>query len=173
MKILKGVPNSYFLIKGLADEKVVQELFAQFAEEVGVDPQRIRFLPRDEDEETHRANLQIADIVLDTFPYNGATTTLEVMWLGIPLVTRVGNQFSARNSYGFLANAGIKAGIAWSDEEYVEWGIRLGCDRQLREQVSWDLKRSRQHAPLWNAKQFTLEMEQAYQQIWERFLTNQ
>jgi predicted O-linked N-acetylglucosamine transferase (SPINDLY family) len=170
LKVLKGVPGSYFLVKGLADEVVIQNLFAQIAEDEGVDFQRIQFLPRDADEETHRANLQIADIILDTFPYNGATTTLEVLWLGIPLVTRVGNQFSARNSYGFLKNAGIDAGIAWTDEEYVDWGIRFGLDRELREQVSWQLRKSRQSAPLWNAKQFTQAMEQAYQSMWQEFL---
>ena len=57
---------------------------------MGIDPSRLRFLPQDKDEETHRANLQIADVVLDTYPYNGATTTLEVLWMGLALVTRVG-----------------------------------------------------------------------------------
>lgn len=167
MRILRGVPNSYFLIKGWANESVVQQLFAEFAEAEGVDPKRIHFLPQDIDELTHRANLQIADVVLDTFPYNGATTTLEVLWLGIPLVTRVGKQFAARNSYGFLSNAGIQAGIAWSDDEYVAWGIRFGQDQQLREQVSIQLRQSRQTSPLWNAKEFTVTLEETYKQIWQ------
>jgi predicted O-linked N-acetylglucosamine transferase (SPINDLY family) len=119
-------------------------------------------------EEIHRANLAIADVVLDTYPYNGATTTLEVLWIGIPLVTRVGEQFAARNSYTFMLNAGITEGIAWNEEEYLHWGIRFGLEEDLRKRVQWQLKKSRQHAPLWDARKFTQEMEAAYTQMWEQ-----
>lgn len=170
MQIIKEVPNSYFLIKGGADEKSIQSLFIQIAEEVGVDRDRLRFLPLVLSEAIHRANLGIADVVLDTYPYNGATTTLETLWMGIPLVTRVGEQFAARNSYTMMMNAGITEGIAWSDEEYVEWGIRFGKDEALRQQIAWKLRRSRQTSPLWNAKQFTREMENAYEQMWQKYI---
>jgi len=132
----------------------------------------LRFLPTVPSEAVHRANLGIADVVLDTYPYNGATTTLETLWMCIPLVTRVGEQFAARNSYTMMMNAGITEGIAWTDEEYVEWGVRLGKDAALRQQISWKLRQSRQTAPLWNAKQFTQEMEKAYEQMWSKYLEN-
>ncbi|HEY9624075.1 MAG TPA: O-linked N-acetylglucosamine transferase, SPINDLY family protein [Crinalium sp.] len=170
MQILSQVPDSYFLVKGLGDEQSMRELFAQEAAAFGISRDRLRFLPRDRNEESHRANLAIADIVLDTFPYNGATTTLETLWMGIPLVTRVGQQFAARNSYTMMVNAGITEGIAWSDEEYVEWGIRLGKDAKLRQQVAQKLWQSRQTAPLWNGKQFTREVEHAYEQMWATFM---
>ena len=169
MKIIKEVPNSYFLIKGLADEDSIKKFFTQIAIEEGVDVERLRFLPKVASEEIHRANLGIADIVLDTYPYNGATTTLETLWMGIPLVTRVGEQFAARNSYTMMKNVGVEVGIAWSDEEYLEWGIRLGKDAALRQEVAWQLRKSRQTSPLWNAKQFTREMERAYQQMWQQY----
>ncbi|MBD1880334.1 O-linked N-acetylglucosamine transferase, SPINDLY family protein [Coleofasciculus sp. FACHB-T130] len=169
MRILKEVPNSYFLIKGPSDEKSSRTFFEKIAVEEGVNCARLKFMPIDISEEVHRANLGVADVVLDTYPYNGATTTLETLWMGIPLVTRVGEQFSARNSYGMMINAGITEGIAWTDEEYVEWGVRLGKDAVLRQQVAWKLKQSRQTAPLWNAKQFTREMEKAYEQMWEKY----
>ncbi|MBD2506993.1 tetratricopeptide repeat protein [Nostoc muscorum FACHB-395] len=169
MQIVKQVPNSYFLIKGLGEEETIKRFFYQIAEEEGVDSSRLRFLPLVHSESVHRANLGIADIVLDTFPYNGATTTLETLWMGIPLVTRVGEQFAARNSYTMMMNAGITEGIAWTDEEYIEWGMRLGKDEVLRQQVALKLKASRQTAPLWNGKQFTREMEKAYQQMWQNY----
>lgn len=172
MKILREVPNSYLLIKGFADHEALKTAFTQLAEEEGVDPNHLRFLSRDPNEYIHRANLQIADVVLDTYPYNGATTTLEVLWMGIPLVTRVGEQFSARNSYAFMTNAGLTEGIAWTDEEYIEWGVRLGRDEALRQNIAWKLRMSRQTSPLWNGKQFTKEMEQAYHQIWECYLSS-
>ncbi|ACC79429.1 tetratricopeptide repeat protein [Nostoc punctiforme] len=170
MRIIKEVPNSYFLIKGLADSEAVQKFFMQLAEQEGVECSRLRFLQLDPSESVHRANLAIADVILDTYPYNGATTTLETLWMGIPLVTRVGQQFAARNSYTMMMNAGIAEGIAWTDEEYVEWGVRLGKDEALRQQVALKLKASRQTAPLWNAKQFTCEMEKAYEQMWQRYI---
>ncbi|MFB8788613.1 MAG: hypothetical protein U7123_07120 [Potamolinea sp.] len=170
LKVLKEVSNSYFLIKGLSDKGSITNFFTQIAEEEGVDSERLRFLPEVAVEAVHRANLGIVDIVLDTYPYNGATTTLETLWMCIPLVTRVGQQFSARNSYTMMMNAGITEGIAWSDEEYVEWGIRLGKDAELRQQIALRLKQSRQTSPLWNAKQFTREMENAYEQMWQKYI---
>jgi len=172
LQIVQAVPNSYFLIKGLAADPAIQQTFCDIAEQVGVSRDRLRFLPIAATELIHRANLTIADVVLDTYPYNGATTTLETLWVGIPLVTRVGEQFAARNSYTMLVNAGIAEGIAWTDEEYVEWGIRLGMEPELRQQVSWKLRQSRRSAPLWNARQFTREMETAYQQMWEIYCSS-
>ena len=170
MKIIKEVENSYFLIKGTADEASIKSFFIQIAESEGVSEERLRFLPDVPFEEIHRANLGIADIVLDTYPYNGATTTLETLWMGIPLVTRVGEQFASRNSYTMMMNVGVTEGIAWTDEEYVEWGVKLGKDAKLRQEIAWKLRQSRQTSPLWNGKQFTREMEKAYKQMWERYL---
>ncbi len=166
MEIIKAVPNSYFLIKGQSDRATIENFFGKLAAEVGIGLDRLRFLDAVADEYTHRANLAIADIVLDTFPYNGATTTLETLWMGIPMVTQVGQQFAARNSYTFMLNAGIEEGIAWSQAEYIEWGIKLGLDRNLRDKIAGKLRSSRANAPVWDAKQFTLDLEQAYRQMW-------
>jgi predicted O-linked N-acetylglucosamine transferase (SPINDLY family) len=172
MKILRSVPNSFLLVKGMADEINIQQLFTQIAEQENVNINQLKFLSSDATEEIHRANLQIADVVLDTYPYNGATTTLEVLWLEIPIVTRVGQQFAARNSYTFMINAGINEGIAWTNEEYVAWGIKLGTDETLRQEIKWKLKKSKKASPLWNAQQFTLDLENAYQQMWSIFCQN-
>ena len=173
MKILKEVANSYFLIKDInKDVGVVREFFEQIAEEEGVSKERLRFLNKVPSSAIHRANLQIADVVLDTYPYNGATTTMETLWLGVPLVTKVGEQFSARNSYTMMMNAGITQGIAWNDEEYINWGVQLGKDAELRKDIHWKLLKSRQTAPLWNGKQFTRDMENAYEQMWQRYFIN-
>jgi predicted O-linked N-acetylglucosamine transferase (SPINDLY family) len=170
LQILREVANSYLLVKGLGDEQGIQTLFEQLAEEAGVGSDRLRFLPRDANELIHRANLGIADVVLDTFPYNGATTTLETLWMGIPIVTLVGQQFASRNSYTMMLNASITEGIAHTPEDYVAWGVRLGQDAELRQQISWKLRQSRQTAPLWNAAQFTRELEHAYEQMWQHYL---
>jgi predicted O-linked N-acetylglucosamine transferase (SPINDLY family) len=169
MQILRAVPGSYLAIKGKSDPTIIREFFGKIAAEEGVAFDRLRFLDGVPDELTHRANLAIADIVLDTFPYNGATTTLETLWMGIPMVTQVGQQFAARNSYTFMLNAGIEEGIAWNQEEYIEWGIELGLDRDLRDKIAGKLRSGRTTAPVWNAKQFTLDMEQAYRDMWAKY----
>ncbi len=171
LRILKAVPNSYFLIKSFRSHSDnIVNFFYALADEEGVSRDRLKFLPDFPSSFIHRANLGLADIVLDTYPYNGATTSMEALWVNLPIVTQVGEQFAARNTYTMLKNVGVEAGIAWSPEEYIEWGIRLGMDEDLRNQVVWTLKKSKHTSPLWNAKKFTLEMENAYQQMWQRFL---
>nr|WP_290226462.1 O-linked N-acetylglucosamine transferase, SPINDLY family protein [Trichocoleus desertorum] len=172
MKILKEIPNSYFLLKGLANEEMLKESFIQLAEAEGISSDRLKFLPQVSAEAVHRANLSIADVVLDTYPYNGATTTLETLWMGVPLVTRVGEQFVSRNSYTMMINIGVTEGIAATAEEYVEWGVRFGKDPVLRQQVAWKMRASRQTSPLWNARQFTRNMEDAYTQMWENYVNS-
>jgi predicted O-linked N-acetylglucosamine transferase (SPINDLY family) len=167
MQIIKAVPKSYLLIKGAGSEKLIKDLFISIAKEEGIDENRLRFLSGVAKEEIHRANLQIADVVLDTYPYSGATTTLETLWMGIPVVTKVGQQWASRNSYTFMTYAGISEGIAWSDEEYIQWGIKLGMDEELRKKIALQLQASRQTAPLWNARQFTKDVENAYRQMWQ------
>ncbi|MCS7030740.1 MAG: hypothetical protein NZL92_04320 [Gloeomargarita sp. SKYG116] len=170
LEILKSVPHSYLLIKGIGDQQGIQEFFCDLAQEHGVNPDRLKFLERDVNEYIHRANMGIADVILDTYPYNGATTTLEALWVGVPLVTWVGQQYAARNSYSFLVNCGIQEGIAWNAQEYVEWGVRLGTDAELRRRIRQKLFLSRRTSPLWNGRQFAQEFDAMLWQMWERYL---
>ena len=166
LQVLKAVPNSYLSIQGLSDAKSVEKLFFKIAEEEGINYERLKILPL-YPTGIYRANLRIADVVLDTYPFTGGMTTLDVLWMGIPLVTKVGQQWSSRNSYTLMVNAGISEGIAWSDEEYIDWGIKLGKDEQLRRKVIAKLDESRQNSPIWNARQFTKDVESAYRQMWQ------
>jgi predicted O-linked N-acetylglucosamine transferase (SPINDLY family) len=168
MQILKAVTNGYLFFQGFTDHANFKALVLQIAEEEQIATDRIRFLPIFP-VTTYRANLRIADVILDTYPFNGGTTTLDILWMGIPLVTRVGQQWPSRNGYALMTNAGLSEGIAWTDEEYIDWGIRFGKEPQLRRQVHQKLRQSRASSPLWNGYQFTQEMEQAYQQMWENF----
>jgi predicted O-linked N-acetylglucosamine transferase (SPINDLY family) len=166
LQVLKAVPHSYLSIQGLSDAKSVEKLFFKVAEEEGINYERLKILPL-YPTGIYRANLRIADVVLDTYPFTGGMTTLDVLWMGIPLVTKVGQQWSSRNSYTLMVNAGISEGIAWSDEEYIDWGIKLGKDEQLRRKVIAKLDESRQTSPIWNARQFTKDVESAYRQMWQ------
>jgi predicted O-linked N-acetylglucosamine transferase (SPINDLY family) len=173
MQIIKQVPNSYLMVKLRANPDSLMRTYQELANEVGISMDQLRFIEPDPSEMTHRANLQLADVVLDTFPYNGATTTLETLWMGVPIVTKVGQAFVARNSYAFMQNVGVTEGIAYTDEEYVDWGVKLGSDDVLRQQIIGKLLNSRKFSPLWNARDFTQEMENAYRQMWEIYQQNQ
>jgi predicted O-linked N-acetylglucosamine transferase (SPINDLY family) len=165
LQILKATPNSYLLLKGITDDESLQQSLGELTSEIGVAIDRLRPLPYAPSEEIHRANLAIADVILDTFPYNGATTTMESLWMERPIVTLVGKQFSARNSYTMMMNAGITEGISWTPEEYVNWGIRFGTEPQLRQQLAGKLRQAKQAAPLWNGQAFARQMEAAYVQM--------
>jgi predicted O-linked N-acetylglucosamine transferase (SPINDLY family) len=172
LEILKSTPNSYLLLKGVFDYDSLEALVGEAARTIGVSLDRLRPVPYTTAEEMHRANLAIADVILDTFPYNGATTTTEALWMEIPIVTLVGQQFSARNSYALMRSAGITEGISWTPEEYIEWGIRMGTDAELRQQVSWKLRQGKRSAPLWNGKAFAQEMEAAYVQMYQNYVAS-
>jgi predicted O-linked N-acetylglucosamine transferase (SPINDLY family) len=173
MQIIKQVPNSYLLVQLRANPESLMRIYQELTDEVGISIDQLRFIEPDPDEMTHRANLQLADVVLDTYPYNGATTTLETLWMGVPMVTKVGEAFVARNSYAFMQNVGVTEGIAYTDTDYVDWGVRLGNDLILRQQVMGKLIQSRKTSPLWNARNFTLAMEQAYQEMWAIYQSKQ
>jgi predicted O-linked N-acetylglucosamine transferase (SPINDLY family) len=64
-----------------------------------------------------------------------------------------------------MINAGITEGIAQTDQEYIDWGIRLGKEPELRQEIAWKLRLGKQHAPLWNARAFTKEVEAAYKKM--------
>ncbi|MEG3436147.1 O-linked N-acetylglucosamine transferase, SPINDLY family protein [Pannus brasiliensis CCIBt3594] len=169
IRILREVSNSYLLVQGLGDIRSMRELFTDIASEEGVNPDRLRFLPS-YPTGIYRANLPVADVVLDTYPFTGGTTTLDVLWMGIPVVTKVGQQWASRNSYTLMINAGITEGIAWNDAEYIEWGIRFGTDEKLRRTVIAKLEASRRTSPIWNARRFTRNVEDAYRQMWANYL---
>jgi predicted O-linked N-acetylglucosamine transferase (SPINDLY family) len=171
LEILQSVPQSVLLIKDRTRSGELRRLIEKMALEMGIEHNRLIFTGRDPDEATHRANLALADIVLDTYPYSGATTTLETLWMGIPLVTWVGEQFSARNSYAFMRQVGVLAGIAHNAKEYKEWAMRLGTDGAMRQEIHQTLVQARHTSPLWQGEAFTRAMENAYRQIIEKFLT--
>lgn len=174
LQILQQVPDSYLCVKYIYDGEGLHQQFHTQAQALGIDPQRLRFLPPVNSEYVHRANLQcLADVILDTYPYNGATTTLEALWLGIPLVTRVGRQFAARNSYAFLTQCGTSEGIAYSAEEYVAWGVRLGTDSQLRQHIRQRLLASRRTSPLWDGERFAQHFGEALQAMWRNYQASQ
>jgi predicted O-linked N-acetylglucosamine transferase (SPINDLY family) len=170
IKIIKQVPQSILLYKGIGDPPVIQSVYQAACAAENVSFNRLKFLPRNRTEEAHRTVYQIADICLDSYPYNGGTHNLEALWFHLPVVTRFGEQFLARMGYSCLKTLGISAGLAASWEEYVAWGIKFGLDASLRNGIREQLKKAQTPeylSPLWNPQKFAQDMYKILQQLRE------
>jgi protein O-GlcNAc transferase len=166
--ILKEVPNSILIHKALGDAAVFQAAYHQACEAEGVSKHRIKFLPRVATEEEHRIVYLLADVLLDSYPYNGGTHTLEALWFNLPVITRSGEQFLSRMGYSFLQTLGIENGVAWSWDEYVELGVKLGKDGELRKAIKAQLVKSKEAgnlSPLWNPKKFAGDMYAMFEKL--------
>ncbi|WNC60405.1 glycosyltransferase [Thermosynechococcus sp. QS41] len=170
--IVEAVPNAVLIVKYHHSSSIFEEWCRSVAEAAGFDLSKLYFLTSNLPE-IHRANLYDVDVVLDTYPYAGGAMSLEALWLEVPIVTKVGQQFVARHTYTFLKNVGVEEGIAFNDEEYVNWGIRFGTEPALRQQVSWKLRQAKRYAPLWNPQRFSREMEQALTAMVNRYGTGE
>ncbi|AXY67772.1 glycosyltransferase [Thermosynechococcus sichuanensis E542] len=170
--IVEAVPNAVLVVKYHYGSPIFEEWCRSVAEAEGFDLDKLYFLTPNLPE-IHRANLYDVDVVLDTYPYTGGAMSLEALWLEVPIVTKVGQQFVARHTYTFLKNVGVEEGIAFNDEEYVNWGIRFGTEPDLRQRVSWKLRQAKRHAPLWNPQRFSREMEQALTAMVHRYRTGE
>ncbi|NEQ72287.1 MAG: tetratricopeptide repeat protein [Okeania sp. SIO2C9] len=168
LKILQHTPESILIRKGQGDVDVIYQTYRQESENLGVDFNRIIFLGQTQTEEEHRAIYQIADVLLDSYPYNGGTHNLEALWANLPIITRAGEQYLSRMGYSFLKNVNLDIGVAWSWEEYTEWGIKLGQDNGLRNSVREHLQKSKNPdnlAPLWNPKKLAKQMYQIFAEL--------
>jgi len=170
--IVSAVKDAVLVMKYHHSSDCFEDWCRELAAAEGLNPTQLHFLTANPPE-VHRANLYDVDVVLDTYPYTGGAMSLEALWLEVPIVTKVGQQFVARHTYTFLKNVGVTAGIALSDEEYVNWGIRMGTEPELRRQVSWQLRQAKRTGSLWNPQQHACEMEQALTAMIHRYRTGE
>jgi protein O-GlcNAc transferase len=125
-QILVTVPHSRLCLKGagLADPAIRGRYAMRFAQ-FGVTADRLDFLERTPDTQSHLACYHGVDLSLDTFPYNGTTTTCEALWMGVPVVTLAGDSHMSRVGASLLAAAGHPEWIAADRQDYVEKAVRL------------------------------------------------
>jgi predicted O-linked N-acetylglucosamine transferase (SPINDLY family) len=135
---LKAVPQSRLLIKSkaLRDDSVRRSLTEKFAQ-AGLDPERLMVLPWEATTQGHLNVYGEVDIALDTVPYNGATTTCEALWMGVPVVTLIGRTHAGRMGASILRAAGLGCYVATTATEFVDICVRLANERsaliELRE----------------------------------------
>jgi predicted O-linked N-acetylglucosamine transferase (SPINDLY family) len=113
------------------------------------------------------------DVALDTFPYNGATTTLDTLWMGTPVVAFPGNRGISRGSYSILSSVPLPELIARTLEQYVEINLRLANDHAWRSDLRSSLRSRLAASPLMDAPRFVADLEASYRQMWRTWCKGQ
>jgi predicted O-linked N-acetylglucosamine transferase (SPINDLY family) len=166
MHILRRVPGSVLWLAAGSD-LVVRNLRHE-AERRQADPERLVFAPHLPRIEQHLARFGIADLFLDTLPYNAHATTCDALWAGLPVLTRLGSAFPGRVAASALQAVGLPELITGSAAGYVDLAVALGNDRRRVRDLRMRLNDLRPRAALFDTRRFRLHLEYAYAAIWDR-----
>ncbi|HEY0838358.1 MAG TPA: hypothetical protein VGE72_30910 [Azospirillum sp.] len=165
MRILARVPGSTLWLPA-SNREAVANLRREAARH-GIDPQRLVFAPH-LPLAAHLARYRLADLALDSFPYTGHTTTSDALWMGVPVVTRMGDTFAARVAASLLNAAGLPETVTTSFAGYEALAVRLAEDPATRAAWRDRLAAGRATAPLFDTPRFTRHLERAYRIMWDR-----
>jgi len=167
--LLKRVPDSRLLIKAraLRDESVRRDLAKAFGEQ-GIETERLTLLPPRAFVE-HLQTYQEIDVALDTFPYNGTTTTCEALWMGVPVVTLSGQTHASRVGASLLHAVGLEELVCHSPEEYVDRAAELAGDAGRLAALRGELRQRMASSALMDATGFTRNLEERYRQAWRNW----
>ncbi len=135
----------------------------------GIDPERLIFAKYMNSMEEHLARYALADLFLDTLPYNAHTTAGDALWAGLPVLTRLGNSFAARVAGGLLRAVGIPELVTSSIEEYRNLAIRLAKSPHELKAIRDKLAFKKLASPLFNAQEFSRNFEKTLVRIYERY----
>ncbi len=164
--VLKRVPGSRLLLKtrALGDVAARRRLRESFASH-GIPPDRL-VLEKDVPRAELLAAYRRVDVALDPTPYGGGVTTLEALWMGVPVVTLRGNTWVGRVSESILTTAGLPELVAGSEAEYVEIAARLATDAARRTALRAELRGVVEASPLFQPGGFARDLEAAYRSMW-------
>ena len=132
----------------------------------GVEPERLVFAPILPAEQ-HLARYRIADLFLDTWPYNAHVTTSDALWAGLPVLTCAGETFASRVAGSLLTAIGLPELITYSPKEYEALAVRLARNPSESAGLRRRLAKNRLTTPLFDSKRFTRHLERAYRMMWE------
>lgn len=164
MRLLRAVPGSVLWL--LHDNRWARTNLGREAAARGVAPERIIFAPKLPHPD-HLARHRLADLFLDTLPYNAHTTASDALWVGLPLVTCAGETFAGRVAGSLLRAIGLPELVTGSLEEYEALALRLARDGDLLAALRTRLAGSKWTHPLFDTERFARNIEAAYRQMWE------
>ena len=166
-QLLHAVPGARLILKNksLHDTSTVTRFQTLFAGH-GIGPERLEllgYLPRVEDHLTLYGRI---DIALDTFPYNGTTTTCQALWMGVPVITLAGQTHAGRVGVSLLTQVGLAEFIASDREDYIAQSVALARDPDRLTQRRSTLRAQMQVSPLCDGPSFARDVEAAYRTMW-------
>jgi len=162
--VLREVGTAHVVLMAPAGN--ARQRLAERLERQGIDLQRVHVVPfqaRADYLKTYHA----IDLGLDTFPYNGHTTSLDSFWMGVPVVTRVGSTAVGRGGLSQLFNLGLTELAAHTDDEFVRIAVELASDLPRLAHLRQRLRPRMEQSPLMDARRFTAHVEAAYRQVWQ------
>ncbi|RYD30997.1 MAG: hypothetical protein EOP87_15565, partial [Verrucomicrobiaceae bacterium] len=158
-RCLDAVPDSRIrLIKQAFRHETNRKDFSKRASRLGIDPDRLELLPGEISAFDDLSVYHGIDIALDTFPYNGITTTCEALWMGVPVVTLSGDRFVAREAAGIITRCGHPAWVASKKEDYLEIVRNLSSGAASLARVRLELRDQFKRSPLHDAPRLAREI---------------
>lgn len=169
-RLLGEVPGSRLVLKNesFLDPSVKQEWKSRFAAS-GVDPGRLQFFGIARSTEEHLGMYAMVDLALDTFPYNGTTTTCEALWMGVPVVTFAGRTHAGCQGASLLSQVGLGDLVAESVDGYRRIAAGLARDRRRLASLREGLRARVAASPLCDGHTVAREVEGGYRAIWKRW----
>ena len=168
-RVLAGVPNSRLLLlsPSIHEPEANEEIRHWFARH-GVPTERLELAPRSP-RESYLKLFHHIDIHLDTFPYNGCTTTCDALWMGVPTVTLAGKAYAARMGVSLLTQVGLTDLITETPEQYVNVAASLASDVLRLNQLRCALRERMIHSPLMDYQGLARNIEAAFRQMWKQW----
>jgi protein O-GlcNAc transferase len=171
MRLLSQTPDSVLWLASTSE--IARQNLRREAAKHGVDDGRLLFARFVDSPEDHLARIGLADLFLDTFPYNAHATACDFLWAGVPVLTLTGGGFAGRVGASVLSAAGLGALITDSLDAYELVALNLAHDAAAMQSVKDDLARNRMECALFDTVRFTRNLEQAFTIMWQRHESGQ
>jgi predicted O-linked N-acetylglucosamine transferase (SPINDLY family) len=166
MRLLRETERSVLWLRDMGT--TVRAHLTHEAERLGVGSDRLVFAPRVAGAAEHLARHALADLVLDTLPYNAHSTTCDALWAGVPVLTCAGNEFASRTAASALAAAALPELVTQSLEEYERRALDLAQRPEWLRQLRSRLTRQGDMPPLFDTARYTRHLETAFRRMHER-----
>lgn len=170
MVVLQRVPESVLWL--LAPSPDAQERLRAHAHHFGIDAHRLVFAEK-VDRAAHLTRLPMADLALDTMIVNGAATTSEALWCGVPVLTLQGLHFASRMASSILQAMEMPQMIAGTLEAYTRLGVQLARDKEFYHSIKTRLDRAKDTSALFDTAGFVHSLEDLYDQMWRTYLSGE
>lgn len=171
--ILRRVPDSRLLIKTrhMADPLIRNRVVERFGAE-GIAEERLVLVSHIAEMSGHLDAYRLVDIALDPFPFNGATTTCEALWMGVPVIALAGDRHAGRVGAGILARIGLPDLVAEDLPDYINIAETLAADRERLRDLRLGMRDRLKGSTLLDAQSVTRALEAAYRRMWIEFLAS-